>query len=87
MHLCRTKLTTRCDDRLVVAKFCKSIIRDKVDEGSTLVSGGSGIESGVVCVLCRPVIDAKRIHRPRYRDTVCASVGRVVWAQATANHV
>ena len=34
--LCRTNLTTHCDDRHAVAKFSKSKIWDKFSEGSAL---------------------------------------------------
>jgi len=36
VHLCRTKLMTRCDDRRAVIKLSESSVCDKVSEGSTL---------------------------------------------------
>ena len=36
-HLCRTKLTTRCDDESAEARFSKSRVKVKVPEGSTVI--------------------------------------------------
>jgi len=37
VHLCLTKLTTRCDDRQAVAKFSESRVWNKVSERSNLI--------------------------------------------------
>jgi len=39
--MCRTKLTTRYDERRAVAKVSKSKVWDEVPEGSALIFGGA----------------------------------------------
>ena len=43
VHLFQAKLITRFDDRYAVAKFSKSVVEDKVPEGSAIIFGDNRI--------------------------------------------
>jgi len=55
-------LTTRCDGRRAVAKFCKSGVWDKLPKGSTVI--------GIAHIVC----EAGSMKRYGVRPSLCSSV-------------